>query len=575
MVNYQQFLTTESFEGFEDPEKFNSIYADKIEQYKKELAQGILPQNTIDLPDSIDNLVTQQFNAVKYLYDSKPLTPRQFEITDTPAHKLAEKIANKEYSSVEVFNAFARRATIAHQFTNGAMDLFPEVGLKRAQELDDYLAKNDKTVGPLHGVPVSLKEQMDFKDRRRHASFVSQIDHICEAHGSSAHILGKLGAVFYIRTSQPQSIMHLDSRNNITGYTRNPFNLSLSPGGSSSGEGAIVGLGGSAMGTGSDIGGSIRAPAAFSGIHGLRPTTKRVGLFGGFSAGAGQESVLPVAGPMTRSVDDIEFWMRHYINDGKPWEFDQNCLRLPWRDVPKPNPKDITIAVMFDDGIVKPTPPMARGLRETVAKLKEAGVKIIEFEPIETKLAFETVNQMYTCDGNYMQRKLLSESGEPLMKLTKWFLNFGKGSKEFTVAENRKLNFTRDNLRNLYNRYFIDNKVDFILSPSYNNVAPQPDEIYNWSYTALYNILDLPTLTFQTGLFQDPQIDKWGDDHKHYKFRSDLEKLELDNYKPENFVGAPIGLQLSGRRYFDEEVVAAGRTIIDILGTDLYKLYSK
>ncbi|EGV63175.1 amidase signature enzyme [Yamadazyma tenuis ATCC 10573] len=412
---------------------------------------------------------------------------------------------------------------------------------------------------------------MDFKGRQRHACFVSKIDHICEAHGTNAQILENLGAVFYIRTNQPQTLMHLCSDNNFIGVSRNPFNLSLTPGGSSSGEGALVGFGGSAIGVGTDIGGSIRAPAAYSGCHGLRPTSKRIGLAGSLSAGAGQESVMAVAGPLARTIEDIDYWMKHYINDGKPWEVDQNTLRLPWKEVAAPKASDLTIAVMYDDGIVRTTPPITRGLKETVAKLEKAGVKIVEFKPIRTQLAYDTVNSMYTCDGNDAQRELLAASGEPLCRLTKWSLNYG-GGKELTVTQNRKLNMIRDSLRQEYTSFLIDNKIDFILSPTYNNVAPKPKQVYNWSYTSLFNILDFPTLVFQTGIFQDPEIDQWDASYKDYKFRSELEEIECNIYNPKEFVGAPVGLQLSGRRYFDEEVVAAGKTIVDILQVDLTKI---
>lgn len=570
-VSFELFLTKDPLDNYEDPQKFETIYLPKLEKYRKELADAVLPEYSVQLPGPIDELQEQQLNAVEYLYKNKLLTEKEFEITDTPGYKLLDKIAKGELKCVEVFKAYAKRATIAHQFTNCALQLFTDEGLERAKFLDEYYQKNGKTIGPFHGLPISLKEQINYRGKSCHASYVSHIDLICEDHGATAKILERLGAVFYIRTNQPQTMMHLDSDNNFIGFSRNPFNLALSPGGSSSGEGALVGFGGSSVGIGSDIGGSIRGPAAFSGCQGLRPSSKRVCLLGGLSGGAGQESVMAVSGPMTRSIEDIDYWMKHYINDGKPWEVDQNALRMPWRDVPTPKPADLTIAVMYDDGLVKPTPPMARGLKETVAKLEKAGVKIIEFKPIKTDLAYETVNKMYNCDGNYMHRKLLAESGEPLKKLTKWSLNFGDGAKAYSVAENRQLNMIRDKLRQEYTRYLVDNKVDFILSPSYNNVAPRPGAVYNWSYTSLFNILDLPTLAFQSGVFQDPSIDKW--DLKDYKFRSALEELELSGYDPELFKGAPVGLQLSGKRYFDEEVVAAGKTIVDLIGADLYNLY--
>ncbi|CAH2355658.1 putative amidase FG08078 [[Candida] railenensis] len=573
-VSYTEFLTTDDFSGYEDSEKYQKEWLPKVLKYREDLEAGILPEFTVELPGSIEKLTEDKFNPLKYLYENKLLTEKEFKITDTPAFILAEQIAKGELTAVETLKAFGHRAIISHQFTNCAMELFVNEGLARAQELDDYYKKNGKTVGPLHGIPISLKEQMNYRGKITHGGYVSKIDNVVPEHGITNQVLENLGAVFYVRTNQPQTLMHLDSNNNFTGLSKNPFNLILSSGGSSSGEGAIVGFGGSAIGVGSDIGGSIRAPAAYSGCHGLRPTTKRISTFGGISGGAGQESVPAVVGPMARSVTDLEIWMKSYINVGKPWNLDQNCIPIPWREVSKPEPKSLTIAVIYDDGLVKPSPPIARGLKEVVAKLEAAGVKIVKFEPFDTKLAYDTVHKMYACDGNYAQRELLAGSGEPLKKLTKWSLSYGDGAKAYEVAENRKLNMIRDKLRQDYTDYLNDNEVDFILSPTYNNVAPKSEEVYNWSYTSLFNILDLPTLAFQTGIFQDPAKDVWGPEHADYKYRSKLEELECSNYNPEDFVGAPVGLQLSGRRYFDEEVLAAGKTIVDdILKCDLFDLF--
>ncbi|EMG45886.1 hypothetical protein SBY92_004576 [Candida maltosa Xu316] len=570
-INYETFLTKDPLDNYEDEAKYTKEWLPKVEKYRKDLADAIPKEYTTQLPQPIDQLIHDQFNAVDYLYKEKLLTPEEFAITDLSTVDLVGKIASGELTSVEVFKAYAHRAILAHQFTNCAQQIFIDEGLKQAEERDAYFKKHGKTVGPLHGVPISLKEQMNYAGKITHGGYVSKIVHIPENHGVSTGILEKLGAVFYVRTSQPQTLMHLDSGNSFTGFSKCPFNLLLSSGGSSSGEGSIVGFGGSAIGVGSDIGGSIRAPAAYSGCHGFRPTTRRISTKGGISSGAGQESVPAVVGPLARSIEDLDLWMKAYINEGKPWEHDAWAIPLPWREVGAPKISDLTIAVIRDDGLVRVTPPIRRGLDEVVNKLKQAGAKIIEFDPPNTKLAYDTVNKLYDCDGNYMQRKLLAESGEPLQKLTKWNLNYGDGAKEYTVSENRKLNVIRDQLRDEYNQYFIENKVDFILSPTYNNVAPHSAEVYNWSYTALWNILDLPTLAFQTGLYQDPTIDKWTEEELNYKYRSPLEQLENENYHEEQFIGAPIALQLTGRRYFDEEVVAAGKSIVDILGVDLFK----
>ncbi|RLV92880.1 hypothetical protein JA1_002882 [Spathaspora sp. JA1] len=567
---FESFLVTDPLDNYEDPEKFKE-WIPKIEKYRQDLATSIPAELPVKLPKPVEELIDEQFNAVQYLYDAKLLTPEEFAITDTSAVELVNKIAKGELTSAEVYHAFAQRAVIAHQFTNCALDFFLPEGLKRAEELDAYFKEHGKTVGPLHGLPISLKEHMNYRGRITHGGYVSELDNVTAEHGVTAQILENLGAVFYVRTNQPQTLMHLDSGNNITGLCKNPFNLLLSSGGSSSGEGAITGFGGSALGVGSDIGGSIRSPAAYSGSIGLRPTSKRISGMGAVSGGAGQESVPAVLGPLGRSVEDIGLWMDSYINQGKPWELDASLLPMPWRKVEKPSIKDLTIAVIRDDGLVRVSPPVRRGLNETVEKLRAAGVKIVEFTPPNTKLAYETVHKMYSCDGNYMQRKMLSKSGEPLTKLTKWSLNYGDGAKNISCSENRKLNIIRDDLRQEYTEYLIKNKVDFILSPAYNNVAPHSEEVYNWSYTSLFNILDLPTLVFQSGVFQDPNVDKWTEEDLKYKYRSPLEQMENENYIPEEFIGAPVGLQLSGRRYFDEEVVAAGKAVVEVLGVDLFK----
>ncbi|CAK9442331.1 uncharacterized protein LODBEIA_P60740 [Lodderomyces beijingensis] len=573
MVSFEQFLIQDPLDNYGDRELYNTKFKPLIEAYNKRLEESILDEYKITLPKSRDELIAEQFDAVDYLYSAKLLSEREFEITDTSATEIVAKIAAGEWTAVEVFTAYAKRATIAHQFTNCAHELFTQEGLERAKELDAYQKENDgKTVGPLHGLPISLKEFVSLEGKITHGGYAAFVENVAEKDSVTAHILRKLGAVFYIRTTQPLTLMQLDSENNYSGFTKNPFNLLLSSGGSSSGEGAVVSFGGSTLGVGSDIGGSIRSPAAFSGCHGFRPTTRRISNLGNVANYSGQESVSPVTGPLARSVADLELFMKAYINSGKPWDMDTWSLPKLWKDVAKPDVKQLTIAVVKDDGLVRVSPPIRRALAEVVAKLEAAGVKIIELKQKNSKLAYETVHKMYCCDGNYESRSLIAKSGEPIPRLTQWSLNYGEGAKMYNCAENRQLNMIRDDLRNEYNDYFVANNVDFILSPAYNNVAPHSGEIYNWSYTSIFNILDLPTLAFQTGLKQDPELDVWTEEDKNYTYRSDLEQLENENYKPDEFKGAPIALQLSARRYFDEELLAAGKAIIDdILKVDLFK----
>lgn len=573
---FYSLLTKDPLDNYEDSEKYTKYWLPKVEQYRLNLANSTPQKLLIELPQSLDILTNNQFNAVDYLYSQKLLSEKEFEITDTPGTLLVKKMASKEYTAVEVFKAFAKRAIIAHQFTNCAVDIFIEEGLKQAQERDEYLQKNDKLVGPLHGIPITLKEHICIRGKIAHGGYVAMIDNILEKDAITTQILSQLGAVFYMRTNEPQALLHLDSGNNITGFTKNPYNLLLSSGGSSSGEGAVVSFGGSVLGVGSDIGGSIRSPAAFSGCHGLRPSTRRISARGIAGGADGQESVPSVIGPLARSIDDLELWMKSYINDGKPWNFDPWCLPIPWRDMSPPKINQLTIAVVRDDGVVRVSPPIRRALDIVVEKLQNEGAKIIELttttHPLtNSKLAYDCATKLSNADGNHLMCQLFSQSGEPLKKLTKWYLNLGDGAKHYTVAENRELNRLRDTLREEYSDFMVENKVDVILGPAYNNVAPHREKVYNESYTLIYNLLDFPALVFQTGLFQDPEIDRWNESDLQYEYRSGMEELENNSYKPDECCGAPIALQIAGRRYFDEEVVATGKSIVEFLGVDLLK----
>lgn len=203
---------------------------------------------------------------------SKVLSLEDVAITETPIDKLLSLLATGKLSSVRCTEAFLRRAVLAHQLTNCATDFFPEMALAKAKECDEYLAKHAKTMGLLHGLPVSLKDQLLIKDTVATMGYVAWTDNVAMKNGVITDVLLKADGVLYVRTSVPQSLMRCETHNHIYGRTVNPFNRSFTAGGSSGGEGALVRLDGSALGLGTDIGGSVRVPVAFNGLWGMRPS---------------------------------------------------------------------------------------------------------------------------------------------------------------------------------------------------------------------------------------------------------------------------------------------------------------
>lgn len=540
-----------------DPKLF-ATFIPKIESYRKRLTEGVLdeyklPNEAIPLQDGVDvSSIPEKF-----------LTKSEIEITELKAIDLADMIAKGKCTSVEVFKAYAKRATMAHQLTNCAMELFMDEGLARANELDEYYKKTGKVIGPLHGVPISLKEHYDYKGKITNGGYVGMLDNVAETTNECVQILYDAGAVFYIRTSEPQMLMHLCSHNNITGLTKNPYNTNLTPGGSSSGEGAIAAMKGSAIGVGSDIGGSIRAPAGFCGVWGLRPTQKRVAMLNMVPSGdKTQEMVNVVLGPIARSAQDLSLFMKVQAA-AEPWKKDASLIPLPWREVPLLEPKQLKIAICYDDGVVKPSPPILRGLEFAAKQLINAGAKIVKWDSFGVAECVEATYNGYNADGNAGQLSLLKLSGEPVVELSKWQLNVGCGFEGQTALQYQKDTGLRDATRIKYLQKMNELDVDFIISPVYSSVAPLPETCHYWGYTCLWNLLDFPNVVFPTGLKCDPALDIID---KLYTPRNDYESYEyalFDDAK--KFEGAPISLQITGKRWFDEELVKASEVVADII----------
>lgn len=195
------------------------------------------------------------------------LTPTDLDITlIDDAATLVEHIKSKKYTSVQVAEAFCKRASIAQQTTNCLTETFYDRALERAAWLDEYLAREGKPYGILHGLPVSLKDCFGVKDVPSTAGMVSWLPNVSDKNSTIAQSLLDAGAVLYVKTNMSQALLMVESINNVFGTSRNPHNLDLSVGGSSGGEGGLLAARGSILATGTDGGGSIRFPSAFCGV---------------------------------------------------------------------------------------------------------------------------------------------------------------------------------------------------------------------------------------------------------------------------------------------------------------------
>lgn len=148
---------------------------------------------------------------------AKVLTEAEIAITNTNAEDLVKKLATGEWSSTAVANAFLRRAALAQKLTNCITELLPKRALERAAELDKYLATHGKPMGPLHGVPISVKEHIGIKGEDLNAGYVAWVGRVAEDDALVVQYLCEAGAVIYARTTQPQSLMQIETNTNLYG----------------------------------------------------------------------------------------------------------------------------------------------------------------------------------------------------------------------------------------------------------------------------------------------------------------------------------------------------------------------
>ncbi|KAE8154674.1 amidase signature domain-containing protein [Aspergillus avenaceus] len=496
------------------------------------------------------------------------LSASEVDITESPAEALVASLASGKLTATAVTKAFLRRAVIAQKLTNCIYELLPERALARAQELDDYLAKNGKPLGPLHGLPISIKGHVGLAGRDNTAGFVGWVGRKNEDDAKVVKILLDAGAVVYARTTEPQGLMALETCSNITGNTVNPHNTALSAGGSSGGESALQALYGSPLGIGSDIGGSIRSPASNCGLYGFKPTTGRLPLVGCAAYVIGCETILGTIGPLSPTLDGINLFMKTVLA-AKPWTSDPTLHQIPWRDqeshIRQDGKKKLTVGVMWDDGVVKPAPPVTRALQEVVDRLKSVSeVEVIEWKPYQQKEALEILTRLYAPDGGKAFAQNLALSGEPYLPLLEWTLRDTPGIEELDLHGVWQWTIKREMFRYSYLQEWnsITPEMDVILCPAHPSPAPLLDTSRYWGYTSLWNLLDYPAIVFPVTKV-DPERDA---KDTTYTPQNDIDSWCHQHYDAQKLQDAPVCLQLVAKKLQDEKVMQALQEIKTKIG---------
>ncbi|PYI31211.1 putative general amidase [Aspergillus indologenus CBS 114.80] len=496
-------------------------------------------------------------NVLTIPRDSGLLTARELAITETAdATSLLAQLADGTYTAVEVTTAFSKRAAIAQQLTHCLTETMFEQAQARAQELDAHLARTGQPVGPLHGLPVSIKDMFHVAGTASTLGYVHFLDRPApKANTPLVDVLLAAGAVIYVKTNVPQTLMTADSHNNVFGRVLNPHRRALTAGGSSGGEGALVALRGSLLGVATDIAGSIRIPAHCCGLVGFKPSMGRVPHAGVMSpAVAGYLSgISAVIGPICHSVRDADLFMKT-VCDVPPFDFDDNALGIPWAVADQGKGEKLRIGLFTAHPGLPLHPNIARNLHRAAEKLAAAGHEIVDvttqFPDMEegNEIAFG----LFGLDADRTAESHLHAAGEPPVPSVGIVNGSSKTTPNPTLRDLFRLTARKAEITAQTRRVFVDKKLDVILAPAYQSCALPHDRYSHVWYTVFWNLVDSPSCVLPFGRSEAAADREW--------FRQDA--VYRPPYRPEEVEGAPCHVQLVGRR-LKEEVLARQAELVE------------
>ncbi|ORX35483.1 amidase signature domain-containing protein [Kockovaella imperatae] len=532
-----------------EPRIWQQIAVRRCAEVKGMLPKGMLmssppPSSILDVSD-----IPRKFLDISDILLTEKLT----------ISELLGRISAGSLTATQVINAFFHRACIAHQLTNCLTEVFFDRALERAAELDRHLKATGQVLGPLHGLPISLKDQIDVQGTEQNMCYVGLVGTKARDNAVIVDILLRQGAILYCKTNMAQGIMGAEGYNNVYGRTLNPLNRSLTCGGSSGGEGALIGMRGALMGVGSDIGGSIRLPAAFQGLYALKPSYGRIPYANTSSSFEGQETIRSVLGPITASVDGLKVFTKAVLETA-PWDCDPWTPRMPWSEE-RYNLIDhgglkgpLCFAILWDDKIVKPSPPYWRALKELKSALLHAGHFVTDWEPFKMEEAAASWMDILNADGGKDLKQHLALSGEPRLNDV-----LDRSVTERSVSEYWRLCHRRTTLMKESLDHWMSTAtttptqrpVDAIVAPVAGCVPMRHDEPLLGNYTTFCNLMDYTTALMPVTKVL-PHIDTRPPSHEFY---SSADQDNYTRYDPELYRDGGVGIQIIGKRYEEEAVI--------------------
>jgi len=427
------------------------------------------------------------------------------ELIFLPAVLMAEQVRKKKISPVELVDAHLRQIERVNPKLNAFVQVDTERARQAAQEAEITVMR-EKKLGPLHGVPISIKSSLAVtgmlceSGTRLRAGFVPAQDAPLVARLRAA------GAIVLGVTNTPELLMAWETDNLLYGRTNNPWDLDRTPGGSSGGEAAAIAAGMSAGGVGSDGGGSIRVPAHFSGICGLKPTPGRIPATGHYPVSAGPFALIGVVGPMARTVSDLKVLFE--VMQG-PDAGDTCAAPVPLRWTSEDETRTLRVGYFEDDGRTPVTPETRQAVRTAAEDLRSTGFQVEPFQPEGLEEARQLWHTLFVVAGGMLLRPMFKGRESDLSPMLKQFLEWSAAEPALTGENLLDVWIRRDELRARFLRQM--QQYEILLCPAAAIPAFRHGErswqvdgqtvnyLDAWSYAEFFNLLGNPAVVVPVG----------------------------------------------------------------------------
>lgn len=453
------------------------------------------------------------------------------ELIFQPANSIAKLIRDRTVSPLEVLEAHLQRIDALNSKLNAVVTLAPDA-LEKAEKAEAALVAGQGT-GPLCGLPFTVKDTIETALLRSTSGCPARQHFVPNRDAPAVARLKAAGAIMLGKTNPAEMAMDYTSDNPVFGRTNNPYDLRRSPGGSSGGEAAAIAAGLSPCGLGSDLAGSIRIPAHFCGIAGLKPSTGRVPGDGQFPPSIGPYSLGAVIGPMGRCVEDLQLFFRVLTGSDPSGGSTDNRKRIHgWR-----------VAWYTEDGVAPVTEETRQAVAVAADALAEAGLIVEERLPPAIDRGHELWLKLFSRASVVQLREVYAGHESEAGSFVRWRLETADDGVLPGLDEYISAWMERDRLRLSLLDWMKD--VPLLLAPVGATVAVPHDvhkvtvggqtinEFRAFSYSQTFNTFDLPAVCVPAGRSNE---------------------------------GLPLGVQLVGRPFAEEFVLAAAAIVQEALG---------